>query len=363
MKKKLLPKVAQNALLVGLMLVGCGLLAWAQNNSKMSDDLKEKIAKGGSAKIAVIITTPATPTSSLSNDIPVNGGALKRVLKNTNAVTCELPPAVIAKFAARTDVRYVALDRETKSTGHLEITTGAALARAYGTGGTGTIDGHGVGIAILDSGIDAPHYSFLKDPSNSSSGSRVVYSIDFTGTGTTEDIYGHGSHVAGMAAAGSRVAYGAYTGVASAANLINVRVLDANGVGSASNVIAGIDWCIANKATYNIKVMNLSLGAPAVDSYLNDPMCQAVRRAFDAGIVVVVAAGNAGKDSTGNKVYGGIHSPGIEPAAITVGAANTYGTDTRSDDTVTTYSSRGPTRGYYTDAAGVKHYDDLINRI
>ena len=360
MKKITLLKITKTALLFSLMLVWCSLSAWAQNNQKVSNDLKDRVAKGGTVKIPVIISTPAVPTSALKSAIPGNGGLLKRTLNKVNAITCELPPAAVALLAARTDVKYVALDREAKVNGHLETTTGAALVRNYGTTGTGTIDGRGIGIAILDSGINTPHSSFLKDPANPASGSRVAYSIDFTGTGTTEDVYGHGSHVAGMAAAGSRVAAGAYTGIASTANLINVRVLDANGVGSAGNVIAGIDWCITNKATYNIKVMNLSLGTTAVDSYLYDPLCVAVRRAFDAGIVVVVAAGNAGKDSLGNKTYGSIHSPGTEPSAITVGAANTYGTDARNDDTVTTYSSRGPTRGYWTDLTGVRHYDNLI---
>ena len=104
----------------------------------------------------------------------------------------------------------------------------------------------------------------------------------------------------------------------------------------------------------------MSLGTRAVNSYLDDPLCKSVRRLVDAGVVVVAAAGNEGKDANGDKVYGQIHSPGNEPSAITVGASNTFGTDGRSDDTVTTYSSRGPTRSYSTDASGVKHYDNLI---
>jgi subtilisin family serine protease len=86
----------------------------------------------------------------------------------------------------------------------------------------------------------------------------------------------------------------------------------------------------------------------------------AVRKLVDAGVVVVAAAGNNGKDSAGRKIYGSIHSPGIEPSAITVGASNTFGTDSRSDDTMTTYSSRGPTRSFWTDTVGVKHFDNLI---
>src|SRR5437870_3599926 len=79
--------------------------------------------------------------------------------------------------------------------------------------------------------------------------------------------------------------------------------------------------------TYNMKVVNLSLGGNAVDTYTLDPLCLAVRKLVDAGIVVVAAAGNEGKDGSGNKIYGQIHSPGNEPSAITVGAVNTYGTD------------------------------------
>src|SRR5260370_34694936 len=104
----------------------------------------------------------------------------------------------------------------------------------------------------------------------------------------------------------------------------------------------------------------MSLGTPAIDSYKNDPICRAVRSLVDSGVIVVAAAGNNGKNSAGQKVYGQIHCPGNEPSAITVGAANTYGTDSRTDDSVTSFSSRGPTRSFWTDAAGVKYYDNLI---
>src|SRR5207253_1765581 len=70
--------------------------------------------------------------------------------------------------------------------------------------------------------------------------------------------------------------------------------------------------------------------------------------------------GNNGKNSAGQKLYGQIHSPGDEPSAITVGASNTFGTDARGDDGVASYSSRGPTRGFWTDTLGTKHYDSLI---
>jgi subtilisin family serine protease len=80
---------------------------------------------------------------------------------------------------------------------------------------------------------------------------------------------------------------------------------------------------------------------------------------FRAGVVVVAAAGNDGTDVTGRKIYGRIHAPGNDPSVITVGAANSFGTDVRADDGVTTYSSRGPTRSYRT-VNGVRYYDHII---
>jgi serine protease AprX len=149
-----------------------------------------------------------------------------------------------------------------------------------------------------------------------------------------------------------------------------LRVLNTQGIGAVSNVLRALNWILApvdptkplgekNHQKYRIKVVNLSLGAPAIDSYKDDPLCLAVRRLVDVGIVVVAAAGNDGADVNGRKVYGRIHAPGNDPSVITVGAANSFGTDTRADDGVTTYSSRGPTRSYRT-VNGDRYYDHLI---
>ena len=192
----------------------------------------------------------------------------------------------------------------------------------------------------------------------------MVFTKNFTGiSNLTRDNFGHGTHVAALINGdNSQSPFNnvSYRGVAPQAKVLNLRVLDNSGNGFVSNAIAAIDWAIANKTTYNIRVMNLSIGTPAQDSYKNDPFCLAARRAVNAGIVVVASAGNYGKNSNGGKMYGAINSPGIEPSVITVGAANTYGTDSRQDDSVTTFSSRGPTRGYTTNILGLKVYDNLI---
>ena len=117
-----------------------------------------------------------------------------------------------------------------------------------------------------------------------------------------------------------------------------------DGSGATSDVIAGMEWAIANRARYNIRVINLSLGHPVTEPSVTDPLCEEVEKATTLGIVVVAAAGNSGKAATGQTVLGSIASPGNSPFALTVGALNTWQTPGRSDDSVTTYSSRGPTR-------------------
>jgi len=112
----------------------------------------------------------------------------------------------------------------------------------------------------------------------------------------------------------------------------------------ASDVIEAIDWAIDNRRAYNIRVINLSLGAPVLQPYSDDPVCEAVERAVAAGIVVVTAAGNYGVASDGRTVLASITSPGNDPSAITVGALDTHGTSARTDDTVARFSSKGPTR-------------------
>ena len=114
--------------------------------------------------------------------------------------------------------------------------------------------------------------------------------MDFTGQNITGDPFGHGTHVASMLVADWELDNAAYEAPGGGNPLISLRVLNSLGLGASSNVIAALDWCVTNKSAWNIRVINLSLGAMARDSYLNDPLCQAARRAWNAGIVVVCAA-------------------------------------------------------------------------
>ena len=111
--------------------------------------------------------------------------------------------------------------------------------------------------------------------------------------------------------------------MASGAYLLNLRVLGGDGSGEASDVIEAIDWAVDHRQQYNIRVINLSLGAPVLQPYRDDPVCKAVERAVRAGIFVVVAAGNRGQTADGRRIMGGIGSPGNSPYAMTVGALDT----------------------------------------
>jgi serine protease AprX len=336
---------------------------------RVSPDLLE-IARDPDAqgrRVRVILQTDDEAGASLKALLRRRDVRTRGELPGVGARVVELPARLVERLSAREGVRFVSPDRETISFGHVSLTTGtddarsaaADTARNAGPNGPNgqALDGTGIGIAVLDSGVDTGHVAFRDERGG---GLRVVRSVDFTGENRTDDPYGHGTHVASIAAGNGRIAHGAYIGIAPNASLINLRVLGAQGTGRVSSILAALDWVIQNRSAYNIRVVNMSLGTAAVESYKNDPVCRAVRKAVDAGVVVVAAAGNLGKDSAGNKLYGLIHSPGDEPSAITVGATNTFGTDARSDDGVTTYSSRGPTRGYTTDALGVKHYDNLV---
>src|SRR6185503_12086908 len=115
---------------------------------------------------------------------------------------------------------------------------------------------------------------------------------------------------AGERAAAGALSGGRFRGVAPAAHLIGLRVLDDHGMGSTSDVIAALEFATANREALGIDVINLSLGHPPYAPAASDPLVQAVEAATRAGIVVVVAAGNVGVSTFTHRVgYGGILSP------------------------------------------------------
>jgi serine protease AprX len=185
--------------------------------------------------------------------------------------------------------------------------------------------GRGVTVAVLDSGV-AP------DPDLSG---RILASVNFADERVTKDPGGHGTHVAGIVAGNGARSDGEIVGIAPEANIIDVRVLDSRGAGRISSVVRGIEWVVAHRSVYNIRVMNLSLGAPVTVSYRIDPLSAAVEIAWQRGIVVVAASGNSGPQRDT------VVSPGIDPYVITVGATDDLGTANRGDDVLAFFSAWG----------------------
>ena len=310
--------------------------------SKMSADLREHAASRNT--VTVIVQFRQMPNAMDLAGMQSRGAGVRHKLHTIRAVTMRVPVSMLAELEANPNVAYVTPDRPVSLTATNEDYTTAVEADVAAA--QFAQDGTGVGVAVIDSGIsDHP------DLHNAAGSSRVVYSQSFVaGDSTTSDKYGHGTHVAGLiggTGAGSGLANGypaRYAGVAPNVNIINLRVLDQNGSGTDSQAIAAIQQAIALKSTYNIRVINMSLGRPVFESYTLDPVCQAVESAWRAGIVVVVAAGNNGRDnSVGTHGFATIGVPANDPAVITVGATRTMGTATRVDDAIASYSSKGPT--------------------
>ncbi len=278
--------------------------------------------------------------SALSNFVPLiqrtAGASIGRQLTSIASHVAVVPNAALRGLAASPFVERISLDRDIA--GAMErtgVTVGAAAVRdEFG------YDGAGVGVAIIDSGITAWH----DDLSQGGTGQRVARFVDFVdGATTAHDDYGHGTHVAGIIAGNGIDSDGARTGIAPGAHLIVLRVLDGTGRGHISDVIAAIDYVIAQRDELNIRVLNLSVASGVYESYTTDPLTLATERAVQSGIVVVAAAGNNGRTFDNRTQYGGITSPGNAPWVLTVGASSHMGTVDRSDDTIPRFTSRGPT--------------------
>jgi serine protease AprX len=314
----------------------------ASASQRISPDLAQILRGNSGQALRVIVQYKNAPNSKQIARAQFQGARLNSSLSLVRASAFTMSPAAIRALAKDGDVASISPDHRLK--GMDDLTDSAVgVSTAWNSG----YDGTAIGVAILDSGINDNHAD-LQDSTGSVS--RVVYHQDFTGTSTTNpagaawDLYGHGTHVAGIVGGNGAWSGGRFAGIAPNVTLIDLRVLDKNGAGSDSMVIAAIQRAIALKNTYNIRVINLSLGRGIATSYANDPLCQAVESAWRAGIVVVVAAGNYGRlsvnDSNG---YGTVTAPGNDPLVLTVGAMKTLNTADRADDQIASYSSKGPT--------------------
>jgi len=277
----------------------------------------------------IIRTTDGGPATLLIASV---GGVAGPYFRSLGGQVARVPDRALDWLASQADVAGISLDRAVRDTMDRTATAIGARWVADFLG----VDGSGIGVATIDSGVTGMHQDL---------DGRVVHFADFVNAQTSPyDDYGHGTHVAGIIAGmgSSRSDGSSRRGIAPGAHLVVLKALDVSGNGYTSSVIAAIDYAIANRITYNIRVINLSVAAGVYESYTKDPLTLAAKRAVDAGIVVVAAAGNRGLTAAGAAEYGGVTSPGNAPWVLTVGAANDRGTVDRADDVVAEFSSRGP---------------------
>ena len=306
--------------------------------NKLDPPLLSIVSNPDGESPVIVQAAPGTTTTYVSAVVQLLGGTPGRQLPILNAFAAIMPNASIPLLATNAAVQRIALDRPTfGSLDRTNATIGSGAVRAA----TG-YDGHGIGVAVIDSGITAWHDDL--GHSGTTGSQRVRQFVDFVGGASTpSDDYGHGSHVSGIIVGNGFDSGGARSGVAPAAHLIALKVLDGQGRGRISDVIAALDYVAAHKDAFAIRVVNMSIGAAVHESYNRDLLTLAAKRVVDLGIVIVSSAGNAGTTTDGKTVYGGIGAPGNAPWVVTVGATSHMGTDDRGDDTVARFSSRGPT--------------------
>ncbi len=224
-------------------------------------------------------------------------------LQAINGQVLTLPNKVISQLEARPEVFQIHDNRPIKADNYRTSFTIGSRAVQHGYGFTGA----GVGVAVIDSGIATWHDDLTNHSSTSYpyGDQRVAAFVDFVNGQTLPyDDEGHGTHVAGIIAGNGQASNGRQSGVAPDASLVSLKVLDANGHGTIANAIAALDWVLAHHAQYNIRVVNLSVGANVQESFWTDPLTLAAKRVVDAGITVITAAGNRGRNADGEEQYG-----------------------------------------------------------
>ena len=320
-------RISGPALILSLALAPAVVHA-GPHRARLSKDLEARLATGSTGATSVIISGTETTIQSLAQRY---GATIKKLLRG--GAVFEVTGDQLDALSSDPSVAHLSGDvrvqrmiaTATEATGAPQVWQGIAGLRGF--------TGQGVGVAVIDSGVAGEHVAIRR---------HLVEALDLTAKkGTAADRFGHGTHVAGIIAGTDET--GDYSGVAPGAHIVSLKVLGPEGSGDTSDVINAIDWAIEHKASHALRIINLSLGRPVFESYRDDPLCHAVQRAVDAGLVVVAAAGNLGKTEDGRPIAGAVMAPGSCPSSLTVGALNTGTTVQRSDDVVATYSSRGPT--------------------
>ncbi len=308
--------------------------------------LDPEVPTTGNQPVRVVVRALPGAGSAAQDAVRHSGGRVARELPLVDGFAATLPARAVPALAATPGVRGVSADRAVWVQSGTWEDGGAQLApqvlrapQAWEGGATG----RGVTVAVLDTGVaEVPDLAGRIVPVTDDGTGRTAACHDLSGEGSCADSFGHGTFMAGLvvgdgASSGDGSGAGA-TGTAPEARVLSVKVAGADGAADVSTVLAGLQWVVSFRERYDIRVVNLSLGTDSTQSWEHDPLNYAVERAWNAGLVVVVAAANTGP------VPGSIAKPGDDPWVVTVGATDAQGTPGTGDDRLPDFSSRGPTR-------------------
>ena len=310
------------ALLASLLLLGISPAAPAvsEEASKMVSVIVQGVSGSAEARAAVESV----------------GGTVTRDLSIVNGVSAKVPADALSLLEANSSIFQVSPDDKVgfHGTGDgTDVTHRIQKVVRATKGWSEGITGRGVTVGLLDTGVYANHPDLA---------GRVTCGADLTAEAGTEaecqDTFGHGTFMAGLIAGNGASSNGKYKGAAPEARIVSVKAAGYDGSTDVSTILAGIQWFVAHKDTYNIRALNLSLGSDSSQDYRLSPLNFAVEKAWDSGIAVVVSAGNSGPD------FRTVMKPGDDPFVITVGSSNDEGSVNVGDDMVPVFSSRGPTR-------------------
>jgi serine protease AprX len=302
-----------------------GLLEEAEANPEQLFDVIVQAERG--RKTADV----ADEVDDVVEDDPATGSKLKRKFISITGASATLSGRQIVKLAKKSKIESITRDVKVELLAYSNTQLWPQAAGVADNWSSTTPASSYPAIAVVDSGI-----TNVLDGLSGAAGTRLVKGVTMVSASTSNAAYGHGSMVASIAANQNP----GYTGAEPRAKIVSVKVLDGNGVGAKSDIVAACDWILQNKAMYNIRVANFSLNAGG-ESILYDALDKAVETLWLNGIVVVVAAGNYAVNGVQSDVG---YSPANDPFVITVGASDVNGTVSAEDDFAAPWSAFGFTQ-------------------